>query len=139
MAHPSREPERLARGKRFHRTIGGEWRRTAEGNVHVERATVTPAGRRGRIDVSVDADENLTAVVELKDTDWDAMASAAVERALRRHARQLACYVESCLAAGKAVSPGIVYARAPRDVGRRRRIEAFFDAELVAVAWQDAQ
>lgn len=137
MTRPSREPDRLARGKRFHRAIAEEWRRTAEGDVRVERAVTTPAGRRGRIDVSVDADERLVAVVEIKDTDWNIMTPAAVERALRRHARQVARYVEARLAEGKAVSPGIVYAQAPRNPGRRERIEAYFDGELVAVVWQD--
>ena len=47
-----------------------DWK-TAKGAPQSERSCMKPDGRSGRIDVHVGVDDNLVAVIEIKNTDWD--------------------------------------------------------------------
>ena len=130
------EPGRLKRGKAFHREVQDEWKAEAEGRVEREKRITKPDGRNGRIDVHVDGESDV-AVVEIKMSDWDRMTLDAVRRNVRRQARQIWQYVESQLADGKDVSPGVVFPHLPRDPERLDLIERLFGEEGIQVVWRD--
>ena len=130
------EPERLRRGKAFHKALQKEWEAEAEGDVRSERRITKPSGRRGRIDVHV-GDGGMVVVVELKATDWDRMTDAAVRRNVRRQVRQIWQYIESQLAEGRDVSPGVIFPHLPADPQRVCLIERLFEEEGISVVWHD--
>jgi hypothetical protein len=131
------EPDRLRRGKGFHRKVQAGWEDTAEGEVQPEKPIIKPRGKPGRIDVHVQADEGLVAVVEIKHSNWDAMTPAAVRRNAKRYARQLWNYIEAEIEGGFQVSPGIVFPTRPKTEGRLVEIERLFDEEGIPIAWED--
>ena len=137
----SREPRRLREGKAFHKRIQRDWK-TAEGDPQSERRCTKPNGRSGRIDVHVSVDDNLVAVVEIKNTDWDRMTPDAVRRNVRRQARQIWSYIGSQLDdlghdPRKEVCPGIVFPKRPTVPGRSDLIEKLFEDEGIPVVWDD--
>jgi len=115
-----------------YRTIGVQRQR---GKVESEKPIRKPSGRTGRIDIHVESDGNLVAVVEIKDSDWEAMTDAAVKRNVRRQIRQIWSYVEPQLELGNDVSPGIVFPKRPNDPVRVDQIESMFGEECIAVFW----
>jgi hypothetical protein len=131
------EPERLRRGKAVHRRIQNEWKAQAEGDVWPEKPITKPSGRSGRIDVHVQADEGLVAVVEVKNSDWDAMTPKAVRRNAKRYARQLWNYIDVEIEGGFQVSPGIVFPTKPKTEGRLAEIERLFEDDGIPVVWED--
>ncbi|MHB1942558.1 MAG: hypothetical protein ACYCP0_05825 [Acidiferrobacteraceae bacterium] len=131
------EPSRLRIGKQFHARIQAEWKSTAQGVIAVEASITKPGGRKGRVDVLVDRGTPLAAVVEIKASNWDAMTEAAVRRNVQRFANQVHKYVESQLAEGSEVSPGIIFLKRPVFSGRLALIESLFDAHAISVVWQD--
>jgi hypothetical protein len=134
MAH---EPRKLMQGKRFHGLVQKEWTRTAQGRVSVETGCRKRSGRRGRMDVFVNADSALVAIVEIKSSRWDRIAVTAVRRNILRHARQLWEYLEPQLDAGRDVCPGIIFPRRPTSSRRLKLIEDLFAEHGIAAAWQD--
>jgi len=133
-----REPEQLKRGKAFHKETQTEWIRTAEGEIRVEKDITKPSGRRGRIDIFVNDDgNNLVAVAEVKGSDWNKMTDSAVRRNVKRQVKQVLDYIESQLAEGKEVSPGIIFPNHPKDASRMALIEGLFEEEGIPVVWQD--
>src|SRR3989338_7111779 len=135
----SREPKKLLEGKRFHKNLQGDWKRTAEGYVEPEKRIVKPSGRQGRIDIFVESDglPDSATVVEIKVSDWDKMAVHAVGMNVKRQSRQIWGYIESQLLHGKDVFPGVVFPKRPRKVGRLDLIEKLFEIEGISVVWQD--
>jgi hypothetical protein len=134
----TREPERLKKGKAFHAKIQNDWRLNAQGRITVEKSVLKPSGRKGRIDVHVDS-ENAhvgVGVGEIKATAWDEMTEPAVRRNVRRQARQIWTYIESQLAKGHSVSPGVIFPTRPSEA-RLRLVEVLFDREGVAIVWDD--
>ncbi len=134
----TREPDQLRRGKAFHAKIQNDWRLNAQGRITVEKPVVKPSGRKGRIDVHADSeDANVgVGVGEIKATAWDAMTDAAVRRNVLRQARQIWTYIESQLAKGHSVSPGVIFSTRPCKA-RLQLVEALFDREGIAVVWDD--
>jgi hypothetical protein len=135
------EPRRLREGKSFHKWIQKGWE-TAEGSPHSERRCTKPDGRSGRIDIHVGVDDDLVAVVEIKNTDWDRITLDAVRRNVRRQARQIWNYIESQVSGigenrPTGVCPGIVFPRRPVDPARRELIEMLFEEEGIPVVWDD--
>jgi hypothetical protein len=143
----SKEPSQLLRGKKFHKLIQDEWKREAQGDIAPERHVIKPSGRRGRVDVFVNDDdpESSVAIVEIKATDWDRMTDKAVKRNIRRQIRQIWSYIESQIlngeyvegGEGKAVCPGIIYPKRPKDKDRMALIEELFIEEGIPVVWHD--
>jgi hypothetical protein len=136
-----REPERLVRGKQFHKNLQREWekgfnRAQGEKVTHEEKIT-KPSGRKGRIDIFVNADDNLMAIVEIKSTDWDKMTLEAVRRNFKRQANQIWHHIESQLEQDKDVSPGIIFPERPKNPVRLRLVEALFGERGIPVVWQD--
>lgn len=131
------EPKRLKRGKEFHKKIQADWGNAAEGDVTAERSITKPSGRRGRIDVFVECDDELVAIAEIKASNWDAMSEQAVRRNVSRQARQVWSYIESQLSLGKDVSPGMIFAHRPRTEGRLILVEELFEVQEIPVVWDD--
>lgn len=132
-----REPKALRRGREFHRGVQADWLKNATGEVSIEKRITKPNGRRGRIDVFVGTEGELVAVAEVKASHWDRMTTDALRRNVWRQARQVWDYIESQLAEGKEVSPGIVFPRRPRASRRLTLIEALFEEQGIAVVWED--
>ncbi len=142
MAGKSKEPERLRRGRAFHAKVQKDWLFNAEGSPTIERSVTTPSDRRGRIDVYVDDNEGVVALVEIKHTDWDRMSPTAVRRNVRRQVRQIWRYVESQLRGlgrdkQSDVCAGVVFPSRPSDPNRLEFIEGLFEEEGIAVVWED--
>lgn len=115
-----------------------DWLKTAEGKILVEKGITKSTGRKGRIDIFVsDSGDNLVAVAEVKDSDWDKMTDSAVRRNVRRQIRQVWNYIESQLKTKKDVSPGIIFPKQPKDKERMKLIESMFEEEGIPVVWQD--
>ena len=131
------EPPRLRNGKLSHKRILDQRLSEAEGKVMAEFPVMKPSGRAGRIDIHVRADDILAAVVEIKDSDWDAMTMQAVRRNANRYARQVWEYAEAALAAGNQVAPGIEFTKKPLDADRLRLVETVFDKRGIQVVWND--
>ena len=133
------EPPRLKDGKEFHEKVQADWIETAEsdGPVDKEAGITKPSGRKGRVDVLVSVEDRYKAVLEVKHTNWDRMTDRNVRRNVRRHIRQVWDYIESQLAEGHDVTPGIIYSKRPTDEGRRKLIEEMFEAECISVVWGD--
>lgn len=133
-----KEPEHLVGGKEFHEEIQKDWKKTAEYKKFKREKEITkPSGRKGRIDIFVDAGDNLVAVVEIKASDWDRMTIKAVCRNVRRQANQIWDYIESQLEQGKEVSPGIILKERPKVPERLKLIEHLFADRGIPVVWKD--
>lgn len=131
------EPIILRKGKKFHREVQENWKETAEGEICPEHPIIKPNERKGRVDILVDPDESMVAVVEIKASDWDKIKESNVRRNVKRQIRQVWSYIESQLEDGKEVSPGIIFPKRPRTPGRLEYIEKLFDEEGIPVVWQD--
>lgn len=134
---PNNEPKHLRQGKEFHKKIQKEWHKSAEGSIESEKTMTKPSGRKGRMDIFVNSDETLVAIAEIKGSDWDAMSQTAIRRNVRRQARQIWDYIDSQLASGRDVSPGIIFPERPKDSGRKNLIEKLLEEEGISVAWED--
>jgi len=131
------EPKRLRQGKEFHKKNQNAWHKGAEGLVYTEKTMTKPSGRKGRMDVFVNSDETLAAIVEIKRSDWDVMPLTNVRRNVRRQARQIWDYVESQLEVGKDISPGVIFPKRPKNSSRMKLIEHLFNEEGISVVWED--
>lgn len=133
-----KEPEPLRRGKKFQKEVRQEW---PKGGEVFEKSIIKPSGRKGRMDIFVDAstedDEKLVAVVEIKASDWDRMTLKAIKRNVSRQANQIWDYIESQIEEGKHISPGIVFPKRPKNPDRLKLIEELFDEKCIAVSWED--
>jgi len=136
----NQEPERLRRGKDFHKKIQKEWIEKAQGEILPEKTIQRLSKRRGRIDILVDDDsnENHVAVVEIKASDWDRMKPKAVRRNAMRQVKQIWSYIDAQLELeGKEVSPGIIFPTRPSDPERLKVIEKIFNDWGIQVVWHD--
>ncbi|MFN8467928.1 MAG: hypothetical protein U0X20_20375 [Caldilineaceae bacterium] len=138
------EPPILQKGKVFHHNIQVDWHQRADGLVLTEVEITKPNGRKGRIDVLVDTEDNLVAVVEIKNTNWDPpMKDHRLEPNVRRHIRQVWDYMEAVMGPdneGTPVSPALLYRHKPSDPARVQLIEELCDYFSVQVVWEeDAQ
>jgi hypothetical protein len=131
------EPKRLKRGKKFHKKLQDDWHKTANGDVLHELEIVKPSGRKGRIDIFVDAGDNLVAVVEIKASEWHSMTITALRRNVGRYANQIWDYIESQLEQGNDVSPGVIFPKRLKDPKRMGLIEKLFDEHGISVVWKD--
>lgn len=132
-----REPERLCRGKEYHKKIQTEWLDSAEGKVKKEKEITKPSGRNGRVDIFVKSDKELVAVVEIKNSNWDVMTDKAVRRNVNRQVNQIWDYIESQLKLKKEISPGIIFPERPRNLDRMKLIEQLFEEKGISVVWED--
>jgi hypothetical protein len=89
------------------------------------------------MDVFVDGADTPVAIGEIKASAWDRMTTAAIRRNVLRQAHQVWDYIESQLAEGREVSPGIIFPRRPTAMRRLKLIEDLFEERGIAVVWQD--
>src|SRR5688572_651567 len=99
------EPPILAAGKRFHKEVQEFWKAENDQRDPVDRQEQIEAekglqswktGRKGRMDVFVTIEEAdyFVSVVEIKNTDWDALNAQAVHRNVLRQIRQIERYID---------------------------------------------
>jgi hypothetical protein len=93
------EPDLLRRGKEFGKLVVRyyQYRYEHETQFEPERYLLKKGGKSGRTDLLLWADfaERLLVIVEVKNTDWDALHRRDRVRAnLRRHIRQMWLYLE---------------------------------------------
>jgi len=130
---------RLKRGQMFHTKIQKNWKKDAEGIKRIEKSCIKPSGRKGRMDIHVEVEDEdkLVACVEIKASNWNAMTDKAVIRNVRRQISQVWDYIESELERGNEVSPGVIFPKRPKDKDRMLLIEKLFEEEGIPVVWED--
>ena len=130
---------RLRKGYKFHLKIQNEWKREAHGEIEKEKRCIKPNGRRGRIDIHAqdNEDNKLVACVEVKNTNWDKIDNKSIAAYVNRQANQEWDYIESELEKGKKVSPGIIFPRTPRSKSRLVLIDKLFDKRGIPVVWMN--
>ena len=96
-------------------------------NLYLEPGPETPAA---------DANSEVRAIVEIKNSDWDKMTPRAVRRNAKRQARQIWKYIE-LQEELDGICPGIVFPKRPSDPKRLELIEQIFEEEGIPVVWED--
>jgi hypothetical protein len=88
------------------------------------------------MDIHVDAG-NLTACVELKNSNWDEMTPVAVKKNARRQINQIWDYIDSDVGRAEDICPGVVFPKRPRNLARKQLIEEMFNERGIQVVWED--
>lgn len=142
----------LHRGRRFHRQVQTEFLIGLTGaTAHPEHHVTLSRTRRGRVDLHVvpDIGEPYAVVVEIKSTDWDALAEHRVRPNLRAHIRQLQCYLDRYIdemnhaqtiggtGEWSTVSGVLLYPRRPTKPARQQLVDDLTSREAIMVAWYD--
>jgi hypothetical protein len=133
----SEEPKILVKGKQFHKEIQKDWTDNAEGDVFPEKHVKMSNDKNGRMDIFVQADESYVVVGEIKNSDWDSMTPIALRRNVRRQIRQVWKYIDTQLAKGNDVTPGIIFPKRPQKIETMNKIEKKFEEEDIPVVWED--
>ena len=133
----AKEPKQLKRGKIYHKKLQKDWKHSSEGIVGLEKHIKKPNNGIGRIDIHVEADNKLVAVVELKNSDWDKMAVEAVKINVKRYSKQVWGYIDSQLDDKKDISPGIIFPEKPNSMKKLELIEKLFEEQFISVVWED--
>jgi len=128
----------VKRGRAIEQWERSRW--TAADHARVEYEARTQwKGKRGRVDLRlIDLEEGHTVVVEIKATDWDAMAPHRVRPNALRHCRQLRRYIEPELMEFP-VLPAIVYPMVPETPCRKDQIESILHERLIQVVWRELE
>ena len=122
------------RGRAFEAEERAGWARLDPASVGFEAPTAWK-GRRGRVDILVDDDSGLVAIVEVKATNWDLIKPSRVRETALRHYRQRWRYIDDYVET-RQVSPGIVYPFAPRATERRSAVKEALDERFVQCVWR---
>lgn len=131
------EPKILVKGKQFHKEIQKDWTDNAEGYVFPEKHVKVSNNKTGRVDIFVEADDSYVVVGEIKNSNWDSMTPTALRRNVRRQIRQIWKYIDTQLAKGNDVTPGIIFPRRPKSNETMNKIEEMFEEEGISVVWED--
>jgi hypothetical protein len=147
----------LWRGRRFHQEVQTAFLIGLAGaSAHPEHHLRLTRVSRGRVDLHVvpDLDERYAVVIEIKSTDWEALAGHRVRPNLRAHLRQLQGYLDQYIddldtlgsgndqagATGEtwdSISGILLYPRRPNELARLQLIEDLTSREAITVAWYD--
>lgn len=127
----------VQRGREFEKKEKREWIGIKDGEPEFEVRTVSPKGRRGRIDIRINDLPDFVSIIEIKATDWDRILPHRVRPTALRHARQIWRYIDAELAGETDVCPGVVYPSAPADNSRRKTVEAALNERGIQVVWHD--
>ena len=120
-------------------------------NAAPERPVTLSRTRSARVDLLVlpSGAEVAAVVVEIKSTDWDALAEHRMRPNLRSHIRQLQRYLDvyiddlrqepgpSAPRQWDSVSGVLLYPRRPTDPARSQLVEQIADREALMVVWYD--
>ena len=133
------QTDRLKKGSAFHLKIQDEWKKEAKGHIKKEKGCIKPSGRRGRIDIHAqdDEDKKLVACVEIKNTNWDKIDKKRISAYVKRQANQVWDYIKPELEKGKEVSPGIIFPRMPRSKSKLILIDKLFEERGIPVVWMN--
>jgi hypothetical protein len=128
--------DRLRARNDLHREYRRDW---VGENTSFEVHLQDLKGRRRRIDILIDDPRSdFVSVIEVKNSDWDAMAEHRIRPNALRHASQLWTYMEPFIdLKNRNVCLGIVYPHAPRTPGRKERVEEILNEKFVMVSWED--
>jgi hypothetical protein len=152
-SHPDTKP--LARGQKFHADVQSAFLVGLLGAAATREETITLSRtRNGRVDLMVvpQGGEAAAVVVEIKSTDWDALADHRVRPNLRSHLRQLQRYLDVYVnelrqelrtcgpdhdqsSRWDSVIGVLLYPRRPDDTSRAQLIEELVDREALMVVW----
>jgi hypothetical protein len=148
----NRATEPLKRGNAFHARVQTAFLAGLLGaKAGRERPVTLSRSRSGRVDLLVlpSGGEVAAVVVEIKSTDWDALAEHRLRPNLRSHIRQLQRYLDVYIddlrqepgpsAPGQwdSVSGVLLYPRRPTDPARAELVEQVADREALMVVWYD--
>lgn len=126
----------VKRGRAFQQWERSSWRAGDHAAVEYEARTQWK-GKRGRVDLRLtDPEEGHTVVVQIKATDWDAMAPHRVGPNALRHCRQLWRYIEAELI-DLPVLPAIVHPMVPETPCRKEQIEGILHERSFQVVWRE--
>jgi hypothetical protein len=148
------------RGQKFHTDVQSAFVAGLLGAAATPEETITVSRtRNGRVDLLVvpQGGEAAAVVVEIKSTDWDALADHRVRPNLRSHLRQLQRYLDVYVAELRQEprtsdpdhDPGdahpssrwdsvigvLLYPRRPNDPSRAQLVEELADREALMVVW----
>jgi hypothetical protein len=130
---------RLKKGRQFHKKIQKSWGKDAQGKVKPEKPCVKPSGKKGRMDIHVEVqnEAKLVSCVEIKNTNWDQIEEKRIRVYVNKHISQVWDYIESELERGKEVSPGIIFPKRPKSKEKMVLIENLFEEAGIPVVWDD--
>jgi hypothetical protein len=157
-SQPDTKP--LSRGRKFHANVQTAFLAGLVGTTATPEKTITLSRTRGgRVDLLVvpQGGEAAAVVVEIKSTDWDALADHRVRPNLRSHLRQLQRYLDVYVADLRqeprtgdpdhdpigdhppsrwdSVAGVLLYRRRPNDQSRAQLVEELADREALMVVW----
>lgn len=146
------QSERLRRGIAFHHRVQTAFLTGLMGtDAAPERVLTLVTGRTGRVDLFVipQLDERMAVVVEIKNTDWDALDEHRVRPNIRRHIRQLQNYLDT-LAEGldtgladetlpiwDSIDGALLYPARPVKNGRAQLVETLSEDEALMIVFFD--
>lgn len=147
----------LHRGRRFHQQVQTAFLLGLTGaSAHPEHHVRLTRVSRGRVDLHIvpDLAERYAVVIEIKSTDWDALAEHRIRPNLRAHIRQLQSYLDRYIhdldpaaavddlaatsgGAWDSVSGVLLYPRRPANTARLQLIDDLTSRQSIMLAWYD--
>lgn len=132
---------RIRLGKQFESVVIDDWtsslQKAAEKKLKPQKYITKSSGKKGFIDIYVSESDTYGVVIECKHSDWDSMTDERLKRNISRQISQILDYIDSILAEGKEVTPGVVFPKMPKDKKRKKYIEQKFSEKCITVVWQD--
>ena len=123
------------RGRQFEADENAEWTELPNIRLELQHTLTLQKAGRGRIDILIEEIDGSYSIIEVKATDWEAMAEHRVRPNILRHARQVMKYVYPYWEKGIDVCPGIIYPRPPRSVDRKLQVEETLAEQSIQVVW----
>jgi hypothetical protein len=110
-----------------------------------ERRWRLVAGKRGRVDLAVEADDDggqMLVIIEVKETNWDEIPASRVMRNLRCHLRQLQGYLGTAIEDMEAgdwtgIAGALIYPARPAHAQTLAAIEAAAAEQAVMLTWYE--
>jgi hypothetical protein len=134
----------MRRGRHFHDQVQTDFLLALTGaSAYPEHQVNLTRSRRGRVDLQVvpEVGERYAVVIEIKSTDWDALAERRVRPNLRSHIRQLQGYLDRYIddigTAWDSVTGALLYLRRPTKATRLQLIDELTSRESIMIVWYD--
>ena len=132
------EPEKLKRGKGFHKKIQFEWEVEVKDGIPISEKTITRSnGRKGRMDVIVEELGDYVSIIEIKNTNWEKIKNENIKKNINRQSKQIWTYIEKYINEGIDVCPGIIFPIKPKDSKLLSFIEEQFQENCISIVWDD--
>ena len=133
------EPKQLSEGKRFHKLVQEHWRKTNQGGLFLKEKILSTDNKihsssKKRMDILITDMDNMVAILEIKNTNWDRIHSNNIKRNLNRHQNQLYKYIDEYINSSISVCPGIIYPKRPfKEL--TQFIEEYHEKNGIVVVW----